>query len=95
MIVFYRVLSGSTLPRAYRAFRTTTCVQRRKGRQSRITSELEHEIDKNPDFYDEVEHLSNTLVDDTSRSIASDFTKSHSQLRNKVKAAIIYRKNFR
>lgn len=47
------------------------------------------------EMFDVVEHLSDTLVDDTSRSVAASLTKEHQRARENIKAGIIYRKNFR
>ncbi|KAL5971140.1 hypothetical protein TSMEX_001146 [Taenia solium] len=42
------------------------------------------------EMFDVVEHLSDTLVNDTSRSVAASLTKEHQRARENIKAGIIY-----
>lgn len=68
-------------------------------RSKRITrskgSNSDGKLDVDEEFYDAVEHLSNALINDTSRSMAETLTKDHQRVREKIKAQVLYRKMLR
>ncbi|KAM7536084.1 hypothetical protein Aperf_G00000091122 [Anoplocephala perfoliata] len=77
-----------------RGFRTLNVLGARPKRGNR-GSKLDDKLDVDEKFYDAIEHLSNTLINDTSRSVAAALTKDHQRSREKIKAQILYKKMLR
>lgn len=78
-----------------RRFGTTCGMQKRKNKHMLLREQFENEVSLNPNFPDEIENLSNALINDTKRSVAAKLTKTHDTMRTMIKARIIHRKNFR
>ena len=95
MVVFRATCFGRGTVRCLRTINTTNAVSKRAPRHvaSRKNGKNQSEIDF--DALDPVEEFSNLLINDTSRSVAENLTKDHQKIRQKIKAQIIYRKNFR
>ncbi|KAH9284211.1 hypothetical protein ECG_02982 [Echinococcus granulosus] len=93
------VLRGSSfshdLVRGLRMLSMRSVRSKRNAKPDASRGVTNNELRMDHEMFDAVEHLSDTLINDTSRSVAASITKEHQRARENIKARIIFRKNFR
>uniref|UniRef100_A0A5K3EFR1 C2H2-type domain-containing protein n=1 Tax=Mesocestoides corti TaxID=53468 RepID=A0A5K3EFR1_MESCO len=94
MVIFSTFKCNKILLSSLRNVSKASKKTRRTNNGSGFRKSHESELKISPEMFDAVEQLSNSLINDTSRSVASSLTEEHSKLRRRIKAAIIYKKNF-
>lgn len=95
MVVLHRFSLSHDFVRGLRMLSMKNVMSKRNVGHSASRGEANDEPRIGREMFDVVEHLSDTLVNDTSRSVAASLTKEHQRVRENIKAGIIYRKNFR
>uniref|UniRef100_A0A0R3WP18 Peptidase_M3 domain-containing protein n=1 Tax=Hydatigena taeniaeformis TaxID=6205 RepID=A0A0R3WP18_HYDTA len=83
------------LVRGLRVLSTKSVMFKCDTKHNALWGDAYNELSIGREAYDAIEHLSDTLVNDTSRSVAASLTKKHQRARENIKAGILYRKNFR
>ncbi|VUZ53221.1 unnamed protein product, partial [Hymenolepis diminuta] len=89
------VIRSQRFSRGFRTLSILNARSRQPNRNATSGNKSSDKLDIDYEFYDAVEDLSNTLITDTSRSLAETLTKDHKSVREKVKAQILYKKMFK
>lgn len=88
-------ICSNLFTRGFRTLAILNARSRQTNRSLNLGKKSDDELDIDYEFYDAVEDLSNTLVTDTSRTVADALTRDHKREREKIKAQILYKKMFR
>ncbi|KAM3174407.1 hypothetical protein ACTXT7_010608 [Hymenolepis weldensis] len=95
MAIIVEIIRSQIFSRGFRTLSILNARSRQPNRNTTSGNKSRDKLDIDYEFYDAVEDLSNTLITDTSRSVAETLTKDHKSVREKVKAQILYKKMFK
>ncbi|VDN96027.1 unnamed protein product [Rodentolepis nana] len=86
------VIRSLIFSRGFRTLSILNARSRQPNRNKNSGSKWDDSLEIDDEFYDAIENLSNTLVTDTSRSVAESLTEDHKSARKRIKAQILYKK---